>query len=73
MSRFSLTYIPNERLKNIHSITIGAKVLAILLVPNGWMAKTRPRIAHDTPTTVDEEIFGFTTVILERLSLCGWE
>lgn len=46
-------------------MTIGAKALASLLVPNGWTMNTRTRIAHDRPTTVEEEILGFTTVILE--------
>ena len=49
-------------------ITIGANVLAILLVPNGWIRKTRARIPQETPTTIEEEMSGFTTVMLLIMS-----
>lgn len=55
-------------MNSIQTMTIGANVLAILLVPKGWIRKTRTRMAQETPTTVDEEMFGFTTVILVSIS-----
>lgn len=52
------------RLKSIQIITIGAKVLAILVVPNGWMTKTSTRIPHEIPMTADVDMLGLTTVTL---------
>jgi hypothetical protein len=45
-------------------MTIGANVLAILLVPKGWIRKMRTRMPQETPTTVELEMLGFTTVTL---------
>lgn len=45
-------------------MTIGAEVLAILVVPNGWITKTSTRIPHEMPTTADVDMFGLTTVTL---------
>lgn len=64
---FGLTYMPKLKLNNNQMITIGAKVLAILLVPSGWIRKMTIKIAQETPMTVEDEISGLTTVMLDRL------
>ena len=52
---------------------MGANVLAIFPVPNGWMRKTRTMMAHETPTTVDCVMFELTTVILDHqpVNMCA--
>lgn len=47
------TYMPKEKLKVSHIITMGAKTVAILAVPNGCIKKSSTRIAHDVPTMVE--------------------
>jgi hypothetical protein len=44
--------MPEQRLKSSQMMTIGAKELAILVVPNGWTANRSTRIAHVTPVMV---------------------
>lgn len=44
-------------------MTIGANELAILVVPNGWIAKSRTRIVHETPMMVELEMLGEATSI----------
>lgn len=44
-------------------MTIGAKVLAILEVPNGCIAKSRIRIPHVDPTIALVEMSGCATSI----------
>lgn len=45
--------MPNEKLKVSHIMTMGAKTVAILVVPNGWIKKSSTRIPHDVPTIVE--------------------
>lgn len=59
------TSIPKVRLNSIQTITMGANVLAILVVPKGWMTNTSTKIPHEMPTTADVNMFGLTTVILQ--------
>lgn len=59
--------MPNTRLKRSHMMTIGAKELASLVVPKGWMRKSTTKIAHDTPTIVVLEISGATTSKLKDI------
>ena len=42
-------------------MTMGAKLLAILDVPKGWIKKSKTRMAQVTPTIVPEEMPGLTT------------
>ena len=44
--------MPEQRLKSSQIMTIGAKELAILVVPKGWTANRSTRIAHVTPIIV---------------------
>jgi hypothetical protein len=44
--------MPEQRLKSNQMMTIGAKELAILVVPKGWIANRSMRIAHVTPMIV---------------------
>jgi hypothetical protein len=41
--------------------TIGANVLAIFVVPNGWIANNKTRMVHDTPMIVAVVTFGCAT------------
>lgn len=47
------TYMPNEKLKVSHIITMGAKTVAILAVPNGCIKKSSTKIPHDVPTIIE--------------------
>lgn len=40
---------------------MGAKELAILVVPSGWIRNRRMIMAHEMPTIVELVISGFTT------------
>jgi hypothetical protein len=44
--------MPEQRLKSSQMMTIGAKELAILVVPKGWTANRSMRIVHVTPMIV---------------------
>ena len=55
--------MPEQALNKSQIMTIGAKELAIFVVPKGWIANRRTRMAQDTPTTVWEEISGLMTSI----------
>jgi hypothetical protein len=55
--------MPEQALKRSQIITIGAKELAIFVVPKGWIANKRTRIAQETPTIVAELISGLATSI----------
>jgi hypothetical protein len=55
--------MPEQALNKSQIMTIGAKELAILVVPKGCIANKRTRMAQDTPTIVAEEILGLATVI----------
>lgn len=52
-------------------ITIGAKTLAIFVVPNGWMRNNNTKMAHETPTIVPLEISSFTISRLETIRKDG--
>ena len=58
---FTLTYIPKARLKSNQMMTIGANVLASLVVPKGWTRKITTRMAQETPTINELEISSLTT------------
>jgi len=55
--------MPEQALNKSQIMTIGAKELAIFVVPKGCIANRRTRMAQDTPTTVAEEISGLATSI----------
>lgn len=57
--------MPKQKLSDSQIITIGAKNMAILVVPNGCIRKRSTRIAQLVPTTVELEISSFT---IERLA-----
>lgn len=54
--------MPQQALKSNQTMTIGAKEVAILEVPNGCTAKRTTRIAHDVPTIVLDEMLGCATL-----------
>lgn len=56
------TYIATTALRRNQIMTMGPNVLAILVVPRGWIAKSSTRTAHETPVIVDNVILEFTTV-----------
>lgn len=56
--------MPKHKLSNSQTITIGAKNMAILVVPNGCIKKRSTRIAQLVPTIVELVISSFT---IERL------
>lgn len=62
--------MPKERLKVSHRATTGAKQLAILVVPNGWIKNSKTKIAHEVPTTVLELMSCLTISRLVRVSCC---
>jgi hypothetical protein len=55
--------MPAQALNNSQTMTIGAKELAILVVPKGWTANKSTRMAQDTPTIVAELMSGLATSI----------
>ena len=60
-SNLARLYIPNMALKASQIITIGANVVAILLVPSGWIRKRHINMPAVVPTTVDLLMPGATT------------
>lgn len=44
--------MPNEKFRVSHIMTMGAKKVAILVVPSGCIKKSSTRIAQDVPTMV---------------------
>jgi hypothetical protein len=55
--------MPQQRLKSSQMMMIGAKVVAILEVPNGCTPKRTTRMAHVDPTMVLDEMLGWATSI----------
>lgn len=55
--------MPQQKLNINQIMTIGAKELAILEVPNGCIAKSRMRIPHVDPTITLVEMLGCATSI----------
>lgn len=63
--------MPNEKLKVSQIMTMGAKTVAILVVPNGCIKKSSTRIPHDVPTIVERLISSFTISRLQILEESG--
>lgn len=55
--------MPVQKLKRSQIMTMGAKELAILVVPNGWMENSKTRMAQEAPMMVEEEMLGDATSI----------
>ncbi len=54
--------MPNPALNPSQTMTIGANVTAIFVVPKGWIKNRRIRMAHVVPTIVGLVISGLTTL-----------
>ncbi len=54
--------MPKPELNSSQMMTIGAKVVASLLVPRGWIKKRSIRMPAVVPTTVALEMLGTTTL-----------
>ncbi len=55
--------MPEQALNDSQIITIGAKELAILVVPKGWTANKRTRMVQVIPIIIAELISGLMTWI----------
>lgn len=45
--------MPNEKFKVSQMMTMGAKTVAILVIPNGCIKKSSTKIAQHVPTMVE--------------------
>lgn len=52
--------MPKQKLRLSQMRTIGAKTVAILVVPNGWIKNSSTRIPQDVPTMVELLMSAFT-------------
>jgi hypothetical protein len=68
--------MPYARLKVNQMMTIGAKVLEILVIPSGWITYRSTNMAQETPMIVPDEISGLTTSrpgVRQHVLLSSWD